>query len=105
MLAYLIRRLLLMVPTLFGIMVINFVIIQAAPGGPVEQMLSQIQGTAAARPPASPAMSATPAARSQTDTSGGGAGTYRGARGLTRSSSSASRSMYGFDKPCMSASS
>ena len=39
MLAYILRRLLLMVPTLFGIMVLNFFIIQAAPGGPVEQMI------------------------------------------------------------------
>ncbi len=46
MLAYILRRLMLVVPTLFGIMVINFFIIQAAPGGPVEQMLAQIQGTA-----------------------------------------------------------
>ena len=45
MLAYILRRLMLVVPTLFGIMVINFFIIQAAPGGPVEQMISQIQGT------------------------------------------------------------
>src|SRR5512132_4094345 len=46
MLAYIVRRLLLMVPTLFGIMVINFVIVQAAPGGPVEQLIAQIQGRA-----------------------------------------------------------
>ena len=45
MIAYIIRRLLLMIPTLLGIMVINFIVIQAAPGGPVEQMLAQIQGT------------------------------------------------------------
>ncbi len=36
MAAYLLRRLLLVVPTLFGIMVLNFFIVQAAPGGPVE---------------------------------------------------------------------
>jgi len=35
-----------MIPTLFGIMVINFAIIQAAPGGPVEQMIARIKGTA-----------------------------------------------------------
>jgi ABC-type microcin C transport system permease subunit YejB len=35
--AYILRRLMLMVPTLIGIMVINFFVIQAAPGGPVEQ--------------------------------------------------------------------
>jgi len=45
MLAYLLRRLLLVVPTLFGIMVLNFFIVQAAPGGPVEQMIAKIQGT------------------------------------------------------------
>ena len=38
--AYIVRRLLLMIPTLFAIMVINFVIIQVAPGGPVEQIIS-----------------------------------------------------------------
>ena len=41
---YILKRLLLIVPTLFGILLINFIIIQAAPGGPVEQMLAQLQG-------------------------------------------------------------
>ena len=40
MTAYLIRRLLLVIPTLFGIIGINFVVIQFAPGGPVEQMIA-----------------------------------------------------------------
>ena len=44
MLAYIIRRLLLIVPTLLGILTLNFVIIQAAPGGPVEQMIAQLEG-------------------------------------------------------------
>jgi len=44
MLAYILRRLLLIVPTLFGILLINFVIIQAAPGGPVEQMIAKLEG-------------------------------------------------------------
>ena len=44
MLAYILRRLLLVIPTLLGIMVINFFIIQAAPGGPVEQMIAQHPG-------------------------------------------------------------
>ena len=46
MLAYIIRRLLLMIPTLFLIMVMNFVVLQFMPGGPVEQVIAQIQGTA-----------------------------------------------------------
>ncbi|HVO28082.1 MAG TPA: microcin ABC transporter permease, partial [Candidatus Margulisiibacteriota bacterium] len=45
MLTYILRRLLLVIPTLFGIMVLNFVIINAAPGGPVEQLLARLQGT------------------------------------------------------------
>jgi len=44
MLAYIIRRLLLIIPTLFGIMVINFLIVQAAPGGPIEQIVAKLQG-------------------------------------------------------------
>ena len=44
MLAYLVRRLLLIIPTLLGIMVINFAIIQFAPGGPVEQIIAQLTG-------------------------------------------------------------
>ena len=44
MFAYVLRRLLLIIPTLFGILLINFVITQAAPGGPVEQAIAKIQG-------------------------------------------------------------
>lgn len=46
MLAYTLRRLLLMIPTLIGIMVVNFLLIQTAPGGPVEQALARLQGFA-----------------------------------------------------------
>ncbi|RZA11908.1 MAG: microcin ABC transporter permease, partial [Proteobacteria bacterium] len=44
MLAYILRRLLLIIPTLLGILIINFAIIQAAPGGPVEQMIAKLEG-------------------------------------------------------------
>ena len=44
--AYLIRRILLIFPTLFGIMLINFAVIQIVPGGPVEQIIAQMTGTA-----------------------------------------------------------
>ena len=95
MAAYLLRRLLLVVPTLFGIMVLNFFIVQAAPGGPVEQMIAKIQGTGV----------------NATDRfSGGGAGeliqrpqndsgAYRGARGLQPEVIQRIERMYGFDKP------
>ncbi|EPN85867.1 binding-protein dependent transport system inner membrane protein, partial [Pseudomonas syringae pv. actinidiae ICMP 19101] len=44
MLAYVIRRLLLIIPTLLAILIVNFLIVQAAPGGPVEQAIARIQG-------------------------------------------------------------
>ena len=46
MTAYIIRRLLLVIPTLLGIMIINFAIVQIVPGGPVEQMIAQMSGNA-----------------------------------------------------------
>ena len=45
MTAYLIRRLLLMIPTLFGIMLVSFVVVQFAPGGPVERVIAQLSGS------------------------------------------------------------
>ncbi len=99
MIHYILRRLMLMVPTLLGIMVINFVIIQIAPGGPVEQMLSQIQGTASNATDRITGNVSDTSSRTQTDTSGGGAGTYRGARGLPKELIQRIEKMYGFDKP------
>src|SRR5258706_730903 len=48
MIAYAIRRIALMLPTLFAIMVVNFFIVQAAPVGPIQQMISNLKGTDAA---------------------------------------------------------
>ena len=45
MLAYILKRLLLMIPTLFGVMLITFVVTQFVPGGPVEQLIHQIKGS------------------------------------------------------------
>ena len=42
--AYILRRLLLIIPTLFGIMVINFTLTQFVPGGPIEQVLARLEG-------------------------------------------------------------
>ena len=46
MLAYALRRILLIMPTLFAIILVNFVIVQAAPGGPVDQLIAELKGTA-----------------------------------------------------------
>ena len=44
MLAYIVRRLLLIIPTILGIMLVSFLVIQFAPGGPVEQAIAQLTG-------------------------------------------------------------
>ena len=44
MTAYIIRRILFMIPTLFGIMLVSFVVVQFAPGGPVERVIAQLSG-------------------------------------------------------------
>ena len=103
MLAYLVRRLLLVIPTLFGIMVVNFVIIQAAPGGPVEQMIARIKGTAVdatARIGGTGGDTAAPqpGERSVPGASGE-ASKYRGARGLDPTLIKEIEKLYGFDKP------
>jgi len=94
LISYIIRRLLLIIPTLFGIMVVNFVIVQAAPGGPVEQLLSQVT---------TPGVSATARVTGeQGDEAGGGAGeggAYRGAQGLDPDIIAEIEAMYGFDQP------
>src|SRR6201998_2693407 len=56
MISYAIRRIALIIPTLFAIMVVNFVIVQAAPGGPVEQMISRLKGSTRGPPGLDPAL-------------------------------------------------
>ena len=102
MLAYIVRRLLLIVPTLFGIMVINFVVIQTAPGGPVEQLIQQLTEGGAADVTGRVSGTATgDLARGAEATAGtGDAGSrYRGARGLDPEFVREIERMYGFDKP------
>ncbi len=104
MAAYILRRLLLIIPTLFGILVINFAIVQVAPGGPVEQMIAQITGTdagATARLGGGTGGDMGSAVR-QTDVAGQGAGgdvKYRGAQGLDPALIARIEKQFGFDKP------
>ena len=88
MTAYLLRRLLLVIPTLFGIIAINFAVIQFAPGGPVEQMIAELRGKG-------DLSSRLGAATSEF----GSAGSYRGARGLDPHIVADIRKIFGFDKP------
>jgi len=102
MLAYIARRLLLMVPTLFGIMVVNFLVVQAAPGGPVELMIARIKGhagEATARVGGS-ATGETAAPQMPGAAPGGeGSSTYRGARGLDPDLIRQLERQFGFDRP------
>jgi microcin C transport system permease protein len=100
MLGYIFRRIALMVPTLLGILLINFIIIQAAPGGPVEQLIVKLT---------------TPGAGDASSRVGGGGdfggattgsmqqqqaqGAYRGAQGIDPELLADIKKQYGFDKP------
>ena len=101
MAAYIVRRLLLMIPTLLGIMIINFAIVQFAPGGPIEQIIAEITGTDAGT---TGRMSgggselsggASQAAASASTASSG----YRGAQGLDPDFIKELERQFGFDKP------
>ncbi|MDO8891439.1 MAG: microcin C ABC transporter permease YejB [Sulfurimicrobium sp.] len=80
--AYILKRLLLMIPTLFGVMLITFVVTQFVPGGPVEQLIHQMKGQGAGG-----------------EASGSMSTLYRGDRGLDKERIESLKALYGFDKP------
>ena len=86
--AYVLKRLLLMIPTLFGILLITFVVIQFVPGGPVEQMVAQLQGREAGGGEAGGRAAAQ-----------AGLGGYRGRQGVDAAKVEEIKKLYGFDKP------
>jgi microcin C transport system permease protein len=90
--AYILKRLLLMIPTLFGVLLITFVIIQFVPGGPVEQMVAQLQGRDAG------GAGEGPAAAASVGSAGAPAG-YRGRQGVDAKRVEEIKKLYGFDKP------
>lgn len=80
MLAYVLKRLLLMIPTVFGIMLITFTITQFVPGGPVERLVAQMSGYGAGGETAS-------------------TGLYQGKKGLDPERLAQLEKLYGFDQP------
>src|SRR5665213_1940252 len=95
--AYVLRRVLLMIPTIIGIMAVSFLVVQFAPGGPVEQVIAQLQGSnvaATARVSGTGDFAGTAAASPQT-----GGSTYRGAQGLDPVFIAQLQKQFGFDKP------
>ena len=103
MLAYIVRRLLLIIPTLLGIILLNFAIVQFAPGGPVEQMIARIQGTAVeatARVSGGVGDAGAPGTdQLRGDATANFESKYRGARGLPPEFIEELEKMVGFDKP------
>ncbi|MBF0159316.1 MAG: microcin C ABC transporter permease YejB [Magnetococcales bacterium] len=82
--SYILRRIMLMIPTLFGIMAVSFAIVQFVPGGPVERMMAQLRHSQTGMGEAS---------------AGSSASSYRGAQGLDEAQVELLRRMYGFDQP------
>jgi len=82
MLHYILKRLLLMIPTLFGVMLITFIITQFVPGGPVEQLVAQLTGQ-----------------DQMTEVGSTASELYRGAEGIDKERLDEIKALYGFDKP------
>ena len=102
MLTYVLHRLLLIVPTLFGIMVVNFIIVQSAPGGPVEQALAKIKGhsvEATARVSGSGSDELSNLRKPELATITSEQSKYRGAQGLDPKFIKEIEQQFGFDKP------
>ncbi len=97
--AYLLKRLLLIIPTLFGIMLINFAIVQIVPGGPVEQMIAQMTGTAVESTARFSGASEGESFNLNTDSTSSNESKYRGAQGLDPDIIEEIERMYGMDKP------
>lgn len=92
--SYVLKRLLLIIPTLLGIMTLNFFIVQIAPGGPVEQAIAQYQGLESG--------SSRIASGTTSDIqSSQGKSKYRGAQGVDPEYIATLEKLYGFDKPIL----
>jgi len=85
LLPYILKRLLLMIPALLGVLTLTFAVVQFVPGGPVEQLMLELKGRG-------------DAAVGGGESSGGGS-TYRGRQGIDEERLKEVKALYGFDKP------
>jgi microcin C transport system permease protein len=101
--AYILKRILLMIPTLLGIMLMTFAVIQFVPGGPIEQVIAKMQGTATDSLSRVSGDSGNEAGNAQDRTTGAGGDAvtfkYRGAQGLDPEFIKSLEKQFGFDKP------
>jgi microcin C transport system permease protein len=102
MIAYILRRILFMIPTIFGIMLVSFVVVQFAPGGPVERVIAQLSGTdtgATSRISGSPSGDFGSRGALQSGAGLNISSKYRGAQGLDPEFIKSLEKQFGFDKP------
>src|SRR6202451_870320 len=99
--AYIVRRILLMFPTLLGILFVSFVVVQFAPGGPVERVIAQLSGADTGGTSRISGSGGDFGPRGQVGLPGGGAvgSKYRGAQGLDPDFIKSLEKQFGFDKP------
>ncbi|MFM8745211.1 MAG: microcin C ABC transporter permease YejB [Aestuariivirga sp.] len=100
--AYILKRILLMIPTLLGIMLMTFAVIQFVPGGPVEQVIAKMQGTdtdSTGRISGNPGTEGGGGAQMQGGAPDATAFKYRGAQGLDPEFIKSLEKQFGFDKP------
>ncbi len=97
--AYILRRLLLMIPTLFGIMAISFAVVQFAPGGPVEQVIAKLTGQGGDAGDRLSGGGGDAGATNFDPTVGEATSKYRGAQGLDPEFIAKLEQQFGFDKP------
>ncbi|MDA5092580.1 microcin C ABC transporter permease YejB [Aliiroseovarius sp. KMU-50] len=90
--AYILRRLLLIIPTLLGIMIVNFALTQFVPGGPIDQIIAQMEGEG-------DVFESITGGTSEISGNGGGDERYLGARGLPPEFIAELEKEFGFDKP------
>src|SRR5215217_7215733 len=102
MAAYLIRRILFMIPTLFGIMLVSFIVVQFAPGGPIERVIAVLSGAdtgAGARTGSSPGGDFGARGSHTVAHFDASSSKYRGAQGLDPKFIESLEKQFGFDKP------
>ncbi|MEO5324909.1 microcin C ABC transporter permease YejB [Mesorhizobium sp. CC13] len=97
--AYILRRLLLMIPTLFGIMAISFAVVQFAPGGPVEQVIAKLTGQGGDAGDRLSGGGGDVGATNFDPAAGEATSKYRGAQGLDPEFIAKLEKQFGFDKP------
>ena len=91
--SYIIKRLLLMIPTLLGVMLLTFAVIQFVPGGPIERIIAQLEGNG------SDADARLNGGGGEVQTGNDDNSTYRGAKGLDPEFIKKLEIQFGFDKP------